>query len=60
MVEDVTGAVQGRCGDVFRLYAEIYALRLVEPELDTVVLAPDEPLVELLPAATPVVPEAPR
>lgn len=56
MVEDMTRAAPGRCGDGFRLYAEIYALRLVDREHDVVVLAPDEPLVELLPAVTPEVP----
>lgn len=42
MVEDVTSAAQERCGDGFKLYAEIYALRLGFDALD----APDglEPL----------------
>ncbi len=57
MVEDVTSARQGRCGDGFRLYAEIYALRLVQKEHDAVVPAPAEPMVELLGV---VVPETPR
>ena len=34
MVEDVTSAAQERCGDGFKLYAEIYALRLGYDPLD--------------------------
>ncbi len=57
MVEDATSAAQGRCGDGFRLYAEIYALRLVGLEHDVVAaLRPAEPLVEPVPIAVPEVP----